>query len=70
MERVERVSARNGALFHECFLGCEERRVKLALGWCERAVYGEGTCCANGWMITTLRDEYEVGRNCSQISEA
>ena len=46
VERVERVSARNGALFHERFLGCEERRVELALRWGERAVYGEGTCCA------------------------
>ena len=48
VERVERVSARNGALFHERFLGCEERRVELALGRCERAVYREGTCCVNG----------------------
>ena len=48
MERVERVSARNGALFHERFLSSEERRVELALGRGERAVYGEDTCCANG----------------------
>jgi hypothetical protein len=48
VERVERVSARNGALFHERFLGCEECRVEFALGWGERAVYGEGTCCVNG----------------------
>jgi hypothetical protein len=62
VERLERVPARNGALFHERFLGCEERRVELALGWGERAVYGEGTCCVNGWMIdvsepgTVLKD--------------
>ena len=70
VERVERVSARNGALFHERFLGCEEHRVELALGWGERAVYGEGKCCANGSMITALRNGYEVGSNCSQISGA
>jgi hypothetical protein len=47
MERVERVTARDGALCHERFLGCEERCVEVALGRGERAIYGEGTCCAN-----------------------
>jgi hypothetical protein len=47
MERVERVSARDGAFSHEHFLGREERCVELALGRGERAVHGEGACCAN-----------------------
>jgi hypothetical protein len=47
VERCERVSARDGALFHERFLGREERCVEFALGRGEGAVYGEGTCwCA------------------------
>ena len=46
MERFERVSARDGALFYEGFLGREERCVEFALGRGEGAVYGEGTCCA------------------------
>jgi hypothetical protein len=46
VERVERVSTRNGALFHERFLGCEERRVELALGWGE---------CAFTWKVRAVR---------------
>ena len=46
VERFERVSARDGALFHERFLGREERGVEFALGRGESAVYGEGACCA------------------------
>jgi len=45
VERFERVSARDGALFYERFLGREERCVEFALGRGEGAVYGEGTCC-------------------------
>ena len=76
VERLERVSARNGALFHERFLDCEERRVELALGWGERAVYGEGKCCVNGWMInmsepgTALTAWMRWEGNCLQMSEA
>jgi hypothetical protein len=46
VQRFEGVSARDGALFHERFLGREERGVEFALGRGEGAVYGEGTCCA------------------------
>ena len=67
VERVERVSARDGALFHERFLGREERCVELALGRGERAVYGEGACCANGRVIE--RPGQRGGRS-SQMSEA
>ena len=71
VERVERVSAHDGALFYERFLGREERCVELALGRGERAVYGEGACCANananGWV--SERPGQRGGRS-SQISEA
>ena len=46
VERVERVSARDGALSHERLLGREQRRVELALRRGELAVYGERPCCA------------------------
>jgi len=41
MERIERVSARDGALSHERLLRREQRRVELALRRGELAVYGE-----------------------------
>ena len=47
VERFERVSTHDGALFHECFLGCEECCVELALWRGEGAICGEGTCCEN-----------------------
>ena len=53
VERFERMPARDGALFHERFLGCEECCVEFALGRGEGAVHGEGTCCAtecDEWM--------------------
>ena len=56
VERVERVSARDGALVHERFLRCEERRVELALGRGERAVYGESACCADGWITMRWKE--------------
>ena len=46
VERLERVSARDGALLHERFLCGEQGRVKLALWRGERAVHGEGASCA------------------------
>lgn len=44
VQRVERVSARDGALFHERLLRGEQRRVELALWRGERAIYREGAC--------------------------
>ena len=47
VQRLEGVSARDGALSHERFLRREERCVEFALGRGKGAVYGEGTCCAD-----------------------
>jgi hypothetical protein len=46
MKRIKRVSVGYGTLFHERFLGREQRRIKLALRRRERAIYGESSCCA------------------------
>ena len=46
VERVERVTARDGALSYERFLRREQCRVELALRRGELAVYGERPCCA------------------------
>jgi hypothetical protein len=51
VERVEGVSARRGALFHERFLRREQGRVKLALRRGERAVCGKRPCCIYGMEI-------------------
>ena len=45
VERVERVSARHGALFHERLLRREQGRVELALRRGERAICGKSPCC-------------------------
>jgi len=45
VQRFEGMSARDGALSHERFLGREERCVEFALGRGECAVYWESTCC-------------------------
>ena len=80
VERVERVSARHGALFHERFLRREQGGVELALRRGERAVCGKGPCCIvyTGWSVEM---ENEIGLMdvkmspihagfCSQMSEA
>jgi len=54
VERVERVSARDGALSHERFLRREQGRVQLALRRGELAVYRERPCCA--WEGVMLND--------------
>jgi len=46
VERVKRVSARDGALSHERLLRRKQRRVELALRRGELAVYWERPCCA------------------------
>ena len=45
VERVERVSARHGALFHERLLRREQGRVELALRRGESAVCGKSPSC-------------------------
>lgn len=75
VQRFERVSARDGALFHERFLGREERCVKFALGRCERTVYGEGTCCCDQLCDEAINNmsggKFELlNLNCSHMSEA
>jgi hypothetical protein len=60
VQRFEGMSARDGALFHERFLGREERRVEFALGRGERAVHGECTCCGSvaiEWMDGRVLEE-------------
>jgi hypothetical protein len=46
VERVKRVSARDGTLSHERFLRREQCRVEFALRLGELAVYGKRPCCA------------------------
>jgi len=48
VERVERVSAHDGAISHKRFLRREQGCVELALKLGELAVYGERACCVHG----------------------
>ena len=78
VQRLERMTARDGALFHERFLRREERRVELALRRGEGAVDGESSCwcvmrwrwkwVSRGWLGTVDWGNYYFAHICRKHS--